>query len=30
MNAAHYESLKKSNALSEDLSRRIEAYKVVA
>jgi len=30
MNAAHYDSLKKSNALSEDLSRRIEAYKVVA
>ena len=24
MNAAHYESLKKGNALSEDLSRRIE------
>ena len=30
MNAAHYENLKKSNALSDDLARRIEAYKVVA
>ena len=30
MNAAHYESLKKTNALSDDLARRIEAYKVVS
>ena len=30
MNAAHYEQLKAQNALSDDLARRIEAYKVVA
>lgn len=30
MNSAHYDNLKKSNALSDDLSRRIEAYKKVA
>ena len=30
MNAAHYENLRASNALSDDLARRIEAYKVVA
>ena len=30
LNAGHYEQLKKSNALSDDLARRIEAYKVVA
>ena len=30
MNAAHYEQLRKGNALSDDLARRIEAYKVVA
>ena len=27
---AHYEQLKAQNALSDDLARRIEAYKVVA
>ena len=30
LNAGHYENLKKSNALSDDLARRIEAYKVVS
>ena len=30
MNAAHYQNLIKQNALSDDLARRIEAYKVVA
>ena len=30
LNSGHYNALKKSNALSDDLSRRIEAYKVVA
>ena len=30
MNAAHYEQLKAQNALSDDLARQIEAYKVVA
>ena len=30
LNAGHYEALKKSNALSDALARRIEAYKVVA
>ena len=30
MNAAHYQNLIKTNALSDDLARRIEAYKVVA
>lgn len=30
LNAGHYDQLRKSNALSDDLSRRIEAYKKVA
>lgn len=30
MNAAHYDHLKKSNALDEDLARRIEAFRSVA
>lgn len=30
INKAHYDSLLKSNALSDDLARRIEAFRVVA
>ena len=30
MNNAHFEQLKKSNALSDDLARRIDAYKQVS
>jgi hypothetical protein len=30
LNNAHYETLIKSNALDNDLARRIEAYKCVA
>lgn len=30
INAKHYESLLKSNALSDDLARRIEAFRAVA
>ena len=30
MNNAHYEALMKSNALDDDLARRIDAYRVVA
>lgn len=30
MNDAHYKTLVESNALDDDLARRIEAYKVVA
>ena len=30
LNRAHYETLKKSNSLSDDLQRRIEAYKHVS
>ena len=30
MNNKHYDSLMKSNALDDNLARRIEAYRVVA
>ena len=30
MNASHYDSLKKNNALDDDLARRIEAFRSVA